>query len=91
MMTRTTKHLPLLSTSTQSSESQLSPPLDTPAQISSVPAPIATMFMPQSDQPSKAEVDAAELEASSNVRNFSVACLMLYIAPHVVDYVRKLF
>jgi len=48
------------------------------------------MFMPPSDQPSDAEIKQGEEEAATNVRNFSVGCLVLYFAPHAIAYFRKM-
>jgi len=48
------------------------------------------MFMPQSDQPSDAEIKLGEEEATTGVRNFAVGCLALYFAPHAIAYFMKM-
>ncbi|KAF4556862.1 Hypothetical protein D9617_1g087440 [Elsinoe fawcettii] len=48
------------------------------------------MFGGPPPPPSKAELEAQERIANANVAGAAVTCVLLYLSPFAIDYVKKL-
>ncbi|EON61628.1 hypothetical protein W97_00843 [Coniosporium apollinis CBS 100218] len=48
------------------------------------------MFGGPPPAPSKAELQAQEAEASAGLQRAAATCILLYLSPHIISYIKNL-